>query len=102
VVPLIALTLTFWSLLLGMVFWVQPQIIKDFLLPNSYLIFFVIFFLAWFFLLTLVINNTRRGLIYGLGVLMIAILKVMRLGNIINLVLLAGVMMMVDFYLLNR
>jgi len=92
--PLIILTVIFWVALVGTIFWVDPEILKGG--------FLFIFFGAWFFLLTLLLNNTRRGLLYGLGLTIMLGLRMMRLGNIINLILLLSVVVVVDFYFLNR
>lgn len=100
--PLILLILIFWGSLLAIVFLVDPFILRDFPFTNSYLAFFLIFFFAWFFLLTLLMNNTRRGFYYSLGLSVFLALRLIRLGNIVNGVLLLSLLVVIDFYFTNR
>lgn len=93
--PLLVLVVVSWLALGAMVVMIDPEVV-------GVMVFLPVFFLAWFFILTLVLKNTRRGLIYGLGILLVAILQLMRLANIVNLVLLGSVVMVVDFYFMNR
>lgn len=88
-----------WGLLGAMVYWMEPGLIKDFLVPGLYLPFFLVFFPASFFSLAVMWANTRRGLLVSLGLTGFLILRVYQLGNLLNLLLIAGMVVAVDRYL---
>lgn len=58
-----------------LVFWVDPQVLADFPLPSSYLLFFLMIFLAVFFLMSLLLGNSRRGFLVALGVIILGYLR---------------------------
>jgi len=100
--PLILLTILFWAMLVLIIVKVDPLVLKNFPIQDSYGLFLGIVFMAWFFLLALIFNNTRRGFIYALGIALLLGLRLIRLGNIVNGVLLFGLLVVIDFYLANR
>ena len=102
VLPLVMLTLLLWGALVAMVVWVDPAVIKDWPWQSVYFIFFLVWWLAWFFGLTLVLNNTRRGGLYALATTGVLMLRLIRLGNIVNVMLLVGLIVVIDFYFSNR
>lgn len=101
-VPLFFLMVLFWGMLVAMVVLVDPFVLKDFPIENSYSLFFVVVFLAIFFLLSLVIGSARRGLIYSVGIVIFLGLRLIRLGNVVNGALLFGLVMAIDYYFENR
>jgi hypothetical protein len=92
------LTVVLWSLLGLMVYFVEPSLIKDILVPGLYLPFFLLFFPASWFTLAIILGNTRRGLLASLGLTSFLILRLFRLGNVLNLVLILGILIAVDRY----
>ncbi|MBI2009671.1 MAG: hypothetical protein HYS86_00695 [Candidatus Chisholmbacteria bacterium] len=100
--PLLVLTcLSFGGL--GFLLWqVDPLVVRDFIWAGVYVPFFGVFFLAWFFLITLVLNNSRRGLLYALVLTVILILRLVRLGNVVNVALLLALTVAIDFYFQSR
>lgn len=96
--PLIGLIVVFWVLLIGMVVFVDPLVIKDFPFRGAFLGFLVVVFFAVLFLLTLILKSLRRGFIYGLGVVIILGLRLIHLGNIINVGLIIGLLVVIDVY----
>jgi len=74
--PTLILVLVLWSLFFGMIFYVEPELVKNVLVDGLYLPFFLLFIPACFYLgvgirkykkrlyvftLALVLGNTRRG-----------------------------------------
>lgn len=88
----------FWFLQAFIVFFVEPEIIKDILIPNSYLLFFVNLFLALFFTLAVILGNSRRGLITTIGIIAYLVLQSQQLGNILNLILIISTVLALELY----
>ena len=97
--PTLVLILVLWSLLGAMVYFVEPELIKDILVPGLYLPFFVVLFPTVFFTLSIVLANARRGLFTTLGIIGFLILRVYQLGNLLNLLLIIGILVAIDRYL---
>lgn len=100
--PLIVLTVIFWGMLGAMIVLVDPLVIRDFPIVSAYFGFFLTLFLAVFFMVTLIMNNTRRGLLVSVGVTVFFVLRLIRLGNVVNAVLLFSLLGVIDFYFSNR
>lgn len=82
-----------------MLLYVEPELVRDILVPGLYLPFFVLFLPASFFTLALMLANTRRGLLASLGLTAYLVLRVYELGNVLNLVLILGIVIAIDRYL---
>lgn len=100
--PLLLLTLLSWAAVGAVIWAVDPLVVRDFLWRDAYISFFVLVFLAWFFLLSLLFNNSRRGFLYAMTLTTILLLQLVRLGNIINVVLLVALSFAIDFYFHSR
>lgn len=96
--PTLILIGILWGLAALMIYWVEPELVKNFILPGLYLPFFLIFFPASFFTLAIIWGNSRRGLLSALGLNIFLMLRVFNLGNSLNLVLLFGILIAVDRY----
>ena len=94
--PTLILTLVLWGLMAAMIIWVDPQLVKDILIPGAYLPFFVVFWPASFFSLALLIGNSGRGMLAATGINIFLLLRVFGFGNWLNLVLIAGIVMAID------
>jgi len=81
-----------------MVFFLDPETIKDILIPNFYLPFFVSLFLALFFTLSIIFINTKKGLIFSLGIICFFILRLFGLGNVLNVFLILGLLLAFNYY----
>lgn len=100
--PLIILSLLTWGMVVAMIFFVEPILIKDLLIPDSYILFFGLMFLAVFFGLTLISRSVYRGLLTAFGVTLFLWLRVLRLGNVVNALLLLALILIIDFYIRSR
>jgi len=97
--PTLILIVVLWGLLGVIVSQVEPELVKDILVPGLYLPFWLVFFPASFFMLAVVMGNSRRGLVMALGLTGFLILRVYQLGNLLNLLLIVGMVVAMDRYL---
>lgn len=83
--PTLIIGLVFLLPLLGIINWIQPSTVQNWLFPNSYLPFTVLFFLSSFFLSSFVLLHTRRGFFIALVTSALLLLKLQnfQLGLII-------------------
>jgi hypothetical protein len=86
--PLLVASLFFWLLLGLLVFFVDPASVADFIIPNSYLLFFIVLCMAVFLSLYLVTSSVRRGFFVALFVLSFAILRLWGIGTFFHFTLL--------------
>lgn len=96
--PTLALIVVLWALLGLMIIYVEPGLIKDILIPGIYLPFFLLFFPASFFTLAIIWSNSRRGFLSAFGLTVFLLLKILGLGNALNLLLIFGILVAVDHY----
>ena len=96
--PTLVLILVLWGLLGLLLTQVDPELGKDILVPGLYLPFFLLFFPASFLTLAVVLTNSRRGLIVASALNLFLALRLFGLGNVLNLILLAGIAVAVDRY----
>lgn len=94
----LAVTLMWWGVLAGMIFGVEPERVANFLIPNSYIGFFGVVFLAVFFTMSLVLGSSRRGLLVALAVVIWGYLRLWRISNWLNTLLLAGLVTTMEIY----
>jgi len=94
--PTLLLMLSLWSILGLMVFGVDPELVKDILVPGLYLPFWLVFFPTSLITLALIFSNTKRGLITALGLTIILILRIYGLGNFLNIILVTGIVLAID------
>ncbi len=88
----------FWITLGLMIFFIDPEMIKDFLIPNAYLLFFINLFFALFFTLAVIFANSRKGLIFTLAILLFLILKINSLDNFLNIFLIIAASLSLVYY----
>lgn len=81
-----------------MVVYVDPALVKDVLLPGVYLPFLIIFFPASFFTLAVILADSKRGLLGAVGLSGFLLLRVLKLGNVLNLLLLVGILVAIERY----
>lgn len=96
--PALLLTVFFWGLVFLIVLKVDPLILADFPIRGSYFLFFLMVFLAVLFLSSLVLANSRRGLLVAVAVVVIGYLRLLKLLNPLNLILLIGLLIGIELY----
>ena len=96
--PTLILIVVLWSLIGLMFIYVEPELVKDILIPGAYLPFFLLFFPAVFFPLAIIWGDSRRGLLSAVGLTLFLLLRIFGLGNPLNLLLILGILIAVDRY----
>jgi len=92
------LIIILWGLLGTMIYWVDPELIKNILFPGLYLPFFLLFFPAMFLILAVAFTNNRRGFLGTLGITVFLILRIYQLGNLLSFLLILGIIVSIDRY----
>lgn len=98
----LVLIIFFWSTLFLMIFFTEPEMIKDILIENSYLVFYINLFLALFLTLAVVFGSSKTGLLAALGIICFLILAMYQLGNILNAVLITSIVFILNRYFTNK
>lgn len=62
------------------------------------MVFLTVTFISVFLLATLVLGNTRRGLLAASGVLLFMLLNYYRAGNYLTALLIAGILLSIEYY----
>jgi len=96
------LLLIFWAITGGIIGFIEPELVKDLIIPHSYLVFFSPLFLACFLTLSIILVNSRRGFLSALGIIVFLILRLHELGNLLNLFLVAGFIAAADYYFTQK
>lgn len=90
--PTLFVTILLWAALAFEVFFIEPSGFGT--LP----LFFALFFLAAIFTFSTLFLNTRRGFVIALGALVFLVLRYFGVGNIVNLLLLTGIVIAIEVF----
>jgi hypothetical protein len=90
--PTLVITILLWLALGALVYFVEPDT------PGVIPVFFVNAFFALLFSFSTLFENSRRGLILSLAIILFLLLRYYGIGNIINFLLLAGVAFSIELY----
>jgi hypothetical protein len=91
--PTLAVTFVLWLFVAVIVYFSDP------LLSGAIPLFFVTFFFATMFTVSLLLANTRRGILISLVITIFLLLRYLQVGNLLNFVLLAAAAVAFEFYL---
>jgi len=91
--PSLLFTILLWLCLIYLIILVPPESLL------AFLAFYALSFLSLFFTLSLSLANSRRGGIFALGLTGLIFLQQIKLLNILNFVLWAGVLLSLELYL---
>ncbi|MDO8503706.1 MAG: hypothetical protein Q7S60_03370 [bacterium] len=94
--PTLLVTVILWGILTIIFFFIPPE---AFLAP---FLFLAVVFLTILFTGSLIFANTRRGLLLALGILVFMLLNYYNIGNYLNIALLVGILVTLDYYLSHR
>lgn len=100
--PTFILILVFWTITGWLIGFVEPELVKNILIHNSYLVFFIPLSLALFFTASVLLTNSRRGFLAAFVIVGFLILRLHDLGNVLNLALLAGLAIAVEYYFTQK
>lgn len=90
--PTLFLDLCLWIVLALFVLSTDPA------QTGAQLIFFILFTIALFLLISMILAHTRRGLLVSLAITIFLILRSWGVGNVINALLLIGVVITFEIY----
>lgn len=94
--PTLILTILLWTAVGALVYFVEPDSFGA--IPA----FFVVVFFALLFTFSTIFANTRRGFLASLGITAFLILRYLGVGNILNFLLIAGLIIVLELYFLRR
>jgi len=92
------LILFFWSLFWLIVFFVDPVLLKNIIIPGFYLPFFLILFMAIFLSLAVILANSKKSFLISLGLISFLILKLYQLANFLNIILIVSLVLVLENY----
>ena len=91
-------TMVFWGLLLGMISFVDPESVADWPINQGYFIPGIIFFVSLLLLIKLIFNRFWLSLWWTGGIILFVYLRIYKLGNVVNGLLLFGVLICGQIY----
>src|SRR5688500_7064094 len=86
--PALILTIIFLGLLTTMILFVDPVVVADFPIRGSYFVFFLILFMAIWFLASLLLESRRRGALIAVGLVFLGYLRLWKMATWFNILLL--------------
>lgn len=95
-IPTLLLTVLSWGGFGYVLFNVSPM---GFV---SKILFFALLFFALFLSIALLLNNTRRGFLIALGILVLALLRFFELFHPLYIVLVVALLLTVELYFLKK
>jgi len=96
--PALIIIIFLWLCFAFLFFFVEPEMVKNIIIPGGYLLFFINLWLALFFTLAIILGNSFRGLFVSTFIIVFLILRLFKLGNWLNLLLLAAIAVALDRY----
>ncbi|OGM15847.1 hypothetical protein A2V56_05440 [Candidatus Woesebacteria bacterium RBG_19FT_COMBO_42_9] len=94
--PTLLITIVLWTLLAGLIYFVDPFALGA--IPA----FFILVFLALLFTFSFLFVSTRRGVIFAVAITIFLILRYFGVGNVLNLLLIIGVLIALEIYFLRK
>lgn len=98
---LILFTLINWAAIVFVVVMVDPETMKDFIVPGSYLPMVLLVSGGIFWLLSILFMSAVRALWWTIGITLYLFLRVLQLGTIMNGVLILGLLASWEVYQLK-
>jgi hypothetical protein len=92
------LALMFWGLLAMTLLKIEPEVVADILIPGLYLPFVGLWFLAVTITVSGIRWNLVKGLVWGVASTIYLILRLYELGNILNILLILGLLITFEYY----
>lgn len=90
--PTLIVTIFLWLVTAGLIYFIDPDIF------GAVPLFFIFIFLTLLFTFSLIFADTRRGLVATLGTLLFLLLAYLGIGNFLNLVLIAAIVVASELY----
>ena len=90
--PSLIITMFLWIIIAGLVYLTDPRTF------GVILLFFLLIFFACWFTFSVLSENRKRGLIIAGSITFFMILRYLGIGNILNLILLLGLAITIDYF----
>jgi hypothetical protein len=90
-----------WLVIAYVVFWVDPETIKDFIFPDSYLPMVLLMAGGVFWVLSILFLSAARALRWTLGITTFLLLRLLGLGTTMNGVLILGLLISWEVYIVK-
>ena len=90
--PTLIITLIFWIICALIFFYADPEY------GGAVTLFIVVIFLSLFFTASILLVNKRRGFLISLGISLMLLFRMWGVGNIVNMLLLAGMLIAFEIY----
>ncbi len=85
--------------MIGLVVWrVDPETVKNVLIPNSYLPMGLLTFVGIFLLFSVLLMSAKRAVIWAILLMVFVYLRIFQLGTIMNGLLLLGLGIVIEIY----
>lgn len=94
--PTLIFAILLWVVLGGIVYFISPY--SFFAIPG----FFIILFLALLFLFSIIFSSRREGLVVSISLTIFLLLRYFGVGHILNFLLIAGIAVAFEIYLLKK
>ena len=96
------LTLLLWSLLVFVLLYVEPNLVKDIPLPGWYLPFFLLEFSVVLVTVRFVFNSWKRAILIATLVSIDLDLRLLRIGNWYSSIILVALWISIEFFWLGK
>ena len=93
------------ALIVALFFWASWFFVAIKISPTSFFSLFSFLFslfMALFLTLSLLLGNSRRGLLLSLGIIIFLLLRFLKMAHFLNLTLLIGTLISLEFYFKKR
>ena len=87
-----------WVLIVAMIVFVDPDVVRDLIIPGSYILMGSLLFFGFFLLTTIIFLSAKRGLIWTMGIMVFLYLRIFGLGTILNGALILGILLSKEIY----
>ncbi len=88
-----------WALIGLMIWKVDPELIRDFFFPGSYLPMTLLLAGGIFWLLSILFMSSRRAARWTVGIMVFLFLRIWGLGSMLNALLIFGLLLISEIYL---
>ena len=95
---LVGLTVLMWVLIVAMIVFVDPDVVRDLIIPGSYILMGSLLFFGFFLLTTIIFLSAKRGLIWTMGIMVFLYLRIFGLGTLLNGALILGILLSKEIY----
>lgn len=90
--PTLIITIFLWSILGGLIYFIDPGTF------GAILLFFILVFFCLLFTFSLIFANSRRGIVATIALTFFLLLMYFGIGNFLNLILIVAIAVCIELY----